>query len=392
MSGIDDVCAGAVARGDVFGLVVAAASRDGIMHQAAYGLREAGGGTPMSLDTTFRLHSMTKAITATAAMQLVERGVLDLDAPLDDLLPGLARKQVLTGFDPAGLPLLRPARGAITLRQLLTHTAGFSYDIWNANTLRYQKETGFPGPFTGTNAALGQPLSFDPGDRWHYSIGLDWAGKAVEAASGLDLETYFRRHILDPLGMVDTTFVQNEEQRARRVAMHRRMADGSLASFVLDRPERTEYFVGGGGLFGTVPDYLAFTRALLAGGGPILAPETVAMMAENHIGDLNVEPMASQIPASSHSADFWPGMVQKWGLSFLINTEETPQGRSAGSLAWAGLSNLYYWIDLKKGVTGVFATQLLPFFDARAVETFRAFETQVYRETKLPGERAPRRA
>ena len=379
MAGIDDICRRAVQQGDVFGLVAAAATRDGIIHHGAYGLREAGGSVAMTLDTTFRLHSMTKAVTAVAAMQLVEQGKLLLDAPIENLLPDLARKEVLTGFDAQGRPVLRPANGAITMHHLLTHTAGFSYDIWNANTLRYQKEIGFPGPFTGTNAALMQPLAFDPGSHWHYSISLDWVGKAVEAASGLDLETYFQRHIFGPLGMVDTTFVQTEAQRARRVSMHRRQPDGTLAPFVLDRPERTEYFVGGGGLFGTVGDYLAFTRALLAGGTPILRPETMALMAQNQIGDLNVEPMVSAIPASSGNADFWPGMPQKWGLSFLINTEVTPEGRSAGSLAWAGLSNLYYWVDLEKGITGVFATQLLPFFDPRAVETFRAFEREVYK-------------
>ena len=377
-AGIDRVLGDAVATGALPGIVAMATDRNGVVYQGAFGSRLIGGEQPMTLDTTFRIHSMTKAITATAAMQLVEQGRLALDAPLAPLLPELGRMQVLEGFDVAGAPLLRPARQAITLRMLLTHTAGFSYDIWNENTLRYQKVTGFPGPFTGTIASLNQPLAFEPGSRWHYSIGIDWAGRAVEAASGLDLEAYFQRHIFAPLGMADTTFTQTDEQRARRVTMHRRQPDGGIAPFVLDRPETTEYYGGGGGLFGTVGDYIRFARALLNGGGPILQPETVALMAQNHIGDLTVEPMVAALP-SSQNCEFWPGMAKKWGLSVLINTAQTPQGRSPGSLAWAGLSNLYFWIDPARGLAGVFASQMLPFFDARAVAAFEAFETEVYR-------------
>lgn len=378
MSRIDAALNEAIGAGAAAGIVALAATRDGIIHQGAYGERLLGSGIPMTLDTTFRIHSMTKAVTAAAAMQLVEQGRLDLDAPLAPLLPELATPVVLEGFDGSGAPILRPARTTITLRHLLTHTAGFSYDIWNANTGRYQKATGFPGPFSGTLKSLNQPLAFDPGTRWHYSIAIDWAGKAVEAASGLDLEAYFRANIFAPLGMDDTTFVQSDDQRARRVTMHKRQPDGSIAPFILDRPEVTEYFGGGGGLFGTMPDYLKFTRAFLAGGGPILKPETVALMAENHLGALPVEPMVSSMPGVSADCDFWPGMAKGWGLSFLINSAPTPEGRSAGSLAWAGLSNLYYWIDLKKGVTGVYGSQILPFFDSRAISAFRAFERSVY--------------
>lgn len=377
-SGIDDALQLAVETGALPGIVAMAADRHRVRYEGAAGLRAVDGAQPMTLDTTFRIHSMTKAITAAAAMQLVERGQLSLDAPLAPLLPDLGALQVLEGFDAEGSPQLRPAQTPVTLRMLLTHTAGFSYDLWNAQTLRYQKATGFPGPFTGTLRSLLQPLSFEPGSRWQYSIAIDWVGRAIEAASGLDLEAYFRQNIFSPLGMTDTTFVQTDEQRSRRVTMHRRQPDGGIATFVLDRPETTEFYGGGGGLFGTVPDYIRFAQAFLNEGGPILKPETVSLMAQNHIGDLDVEPMISALP-SSETCEFWPGMTKKWGLSFLINTERTPQGRSPGSLAWAGLSNLYFWIDRTRGVTGVFAAQMLPFFDARAVAAFEAFESEVYK-------------
>jgi len=375
---IDRVVKEAVESGALPGVVAMAATRDGVIYQGAHGARTVGTEDPVTLATTFRLHSMTKAVTAVAAMQLVEQGRLTLDAPLSALLPDLGQRPVLTGFDEAGQPVLVPARTPITLRHLLTHTAGFSYDMWNAATLRWQKATGTPGSGSGKRASLLQPLAFEPGTRWQYSIAIDWVGLAVEAASGQSLEDYCRRHILGPLGMNDTTFTQSDEQRARRITMHKRQPDGAIAPIILDRPEVNEYLNGGGGLFGTVPDYLAFTRCLLGGGAPLVRPETFALMSANAMGDIRVEKLVAAMPALVGDVEFWPGMDKTWGLSFLINTKETPEGRSAGSLAWAGLSNLYYWVDLKKGVTGVFASQMLPFYDARAVDAFRAFERAVY--------------
>ncbi len=377
---IDAVLQRAVETGQVQGAVALAANDSGITYRGAFGLREIGKPTPMGFDTTFRLHSMTKAVTGMAAMQLVEQRKLSLDGPLKELLPGLAAPKVLEGFD-GDKPRLRPARGDITLRQLLTHTAGFGYETWNADLKRYHEITGLPGVGSGKLEGLNSPLIFDPGSRWQYSIAIDWAGRAVEAASGLDLESYFRRHIFEPLGMKDTAFRATEEQRARRATMHGRDAAGVLAPMVINRPEFGEFFGGGGGLYGTMPDYLAFARALLANGGGLVRPETMAEMSCNNIGDLDVEPMHSVMPNMSLLADFWPGMRCKWGLTFLINTETTPQGRSAGSLAWAGLSNLFFWVDPVKRVTGVFATQILPFFDPGAMATFRAWETELYRST-----------
>ncbi len=376
---IDDLLTAAVASGDVPGVVAMAATDSGIVYQGAFGRRTLDKPEPMGFDTTLRMFSMTKAITGAAAMQLVEQGRLSLDAPIAGLLPELAAPKVLEGFDAAGQPRLRPAKGAITLRQLLTHTAGFGYETWNADIKRYQEVTGIPGLSSGKLASMNMPLTFDPGTAWEYSISIDWVGRAVEAGSGMDLETYFKRHIFAPLGMKDTVFIQSDDQRARRATVHQREADGGLRPMVLDRPDRGEFFGGGGGLFGTVPDYLAFTRALLAGGAPLVKPETMAEMARNSIGDIDVVPLRSYVPERSVLADFWPGMRQKWGLTFLINTETTPQGRAPGSLSWAGLGNLFFWIDPTRRVTGVFATQVLPFFDPRTMRVFRDFEAAVYR-------------
>src|SRR5436190_12132802 len=212
---INDILARAVEAGEVPGLVAMAATADGPVYEGTFGLRALGGGPAMTLDTVFRIASMTKVITSVAAMQLVEQGKLGLNAPVPDIDPALARPQVLEGFDASGAPRLRPALRPITLRHLLTHTAGFVYEMWNANAKRYVEATGTPPVLSGRVAALQRPLAFDPGDRWEYGINIDWAGRLVEAASGMNLDAYFREHIFGPLGMTDTGFVPIPEQQAR---------------------------------------------------------------------------------------------------------------------------------------------------------------------------------
>ncbi|MBM3622337.1 MAG: beta-lactamase family protein [Alphaproteobacteria bacterium] len=375
---IDRALAEAVAGGDVHGVVAAAATDTGVIYQGAHGVRAVGDRQPMTPDTVLRLFSMTKAITAVAAMQQVERGKLSLDGPIADVLPQLAKPQVLEGFDAGGKPILRAARSPITLRQLLTHTAGFGYENWNGDIQKYMQVTGLPGLTTGKLESLNAPLTFDPGTRWQYSISIDWAGRAVEAVSGQDLEAYFRQHIFTPLGMQDTSFRLRPDQQARRATPHARQPDGTLQTMTLVRSEEPEFLGGGGGLFGTIPDYLAFLRALLAQGGGLVKPETFAEMARNNMGDLFVETLRTFAPAMSLDANLFPDIPQKWGLSFSINTRATPEGRAAGSLAWAGLGNLYFWVDPTKRVAGVWGTQILPFCDTRSVKAFKAFETAVY--------------
>jgi CubicO group peptidase (beta-lactamase class C family) len=316
-------------------------------------------------------------------MQLVERDMLQLDSPASAVVPGLSQAQVLEGFDASGKPKLRPPRRAITLKHLLTHTAGFSYEIWSADIVKYQETTGTPGITTCENAALTTPLLFDPGERWDYGINIDWVGKMIEAASGQNLGDYLQENLFAPLGMASTSFKLSPSQRARLASVHTRGSDGTLAPFPFEIPQEPQFQMGGGGLYGTAQDYLRFTQMFLHrgtfNGNQVLQPETVQTMSQNHIGDLDCVELKTVAPALSHDANFFPGMQQKWGLSFLINTTQTPQGRSAGSLAWAGLANTFFWIDPTKRVTGVFLTQILPFFDPKAITLFRHFETEVYK-------------
>ncbi|HEX7968739.1 MAG TPA: serine hydrolase domain-containing protein [Stellaceae bacterium] len=379
----DQVLRKGIEAGDVPGVVAMAVTRDGPVYEGAFGKRALPEGPAMTVDSVFWIASMTKAITSTAAMQLVERGKLDLHSSIAKVLPELADRQVLEGFDADGEPKLRPAKRPITLRHLITHTAGFSYDIWNPDLLRYQEKKGVPGIITCENLALTTPLTFDPGDKWDYGINIDWVGKAVERVSGEKLGDYFEENLFEPLGMKDTSFKLGTGQRERLVGMHARAADGALAPMPFEIPQEPEFQMGGGGLYGTAADYIVFTRMFLndgrsATGAQVLKPETVKLMGQNHIGDLNVRLLKTAIPPYSNDAEFFPGMVKKWGLGFMINTERVPGGRNAGSLAWAGLGNTYFWIDPAKGVAGVILMQLVPFADQKALALFAKFENAVY--------------
>jgi methyl acetate hydrolase len=367
---------------EIPGVVAMAATSKEVIYQGAFGKRDLSKNDAMTPDSVFWIASMTKAITSAAGMQLVEQGKLSLDGPIGKVLPDLAAPQVLEGFDASGEPKLRPARKAITLRHLMTHTAGFAYNMWNGEILRYLEKTGLPAVTTCKNDALKTPLASDPGTRWEYGTNIDFVGKAVEAASGKRLDAYLRDHMFTPLGMTHTGFKIGESQRKRLVGMHARGEDGSLAPIPFELEQDPEFHMGGGGLYGTAGDYIKFTQMILnkgrGNGNQVLKPETVALMGQNHIGELNMTRMNSAVSFATNDVDLYPDMVKKWGLSFLINTAKTPEGRSPGSLAWAGLANTYYWIDPARDVTGVILMQLLPFADKKCLEAFAGFERGVY--------------
>jgi methyl acetate hydrolase len=368
----------AVAHGDLLGAAAAVSTPGGISSGAA---GQARPDLPMAVDTVVWIASMTKAVTGLAAMQLVEQGRLDLDAPAGDVVPYLGQLSVLDGFADDGSPLLRPPSRPVTLRHLLTHTSGFVYDWISPHLDRYLTTLDWPRQPTGLTAAYQQPLLFDPGERWSYGIGIDWVGQMIEAVTGTRADDHVASAVLEPLGMVDSGFQRGPGQRARTAAMYRRGPDG-LASIPFDPTDDPEFVLAGGGLYSTVTDYLRFARAILGGGQldgvRVVSPETVALMGQNHIGGLSADGWTSISPAFSNDVAFFPGTTQHWGLSFLINTEPTPEGRSAGSLAWAGLGNTYYWIDPARQVAGVFATQLFPFFDGPSLDAFHAVERATY--------------
>jgi methyl acetate hydrolase len=379
---IDAALRGGVARNDVAGVVAMGATRDGLVYEGTFGKSNVATGAPMSVDTVFWLLSMTKAFTATACMQLIEQGRINLDDDAAKYLPELSAPQVLEGFAADGTPRLRPAKRVIKVRHLLTHTSGFTYSIWSEVLTRYEQVTGMPDIATCKNAAFTAPLEFEPGERWEYGISMDWVGKLVEAVSDQSLELYFRENIFAPLGMKDSGFLIGSVQKKRVATFHSRRPDGGLEPAPFEMPQRPEFFMGGGGAFSTPRDYMTFLRALLNGGAlgdrRILRPETVALMMQNQIGELNVHEMPSAQAPYSRSFDQFPDQPHKWGLSFDINTQPGPNGRSAGSISWAGLLNCYFWLDPVKHVTGALFTQVLPFYDERIVALYGAFERELY--------------
>jgi CubicO group peptidase (beta-lactamase class C family) len=359
-----------------------AATDQGVFYEGTFGTRNLAAGPMMTPDTMFRIASMTKAVTSVAAMQLVEQGKLTLDDPVPNIDPALGVPQVLEGFEASGAPRLRAARRPITLKHLLTHTAGFSYEHWNANTVRYIKATGMPSISTGKVASLRMPLAFDPGERWEYGVNIDWVGLLVEAISGQKLDVYFRENIFGPLGMEDSCFATTPEQRARQATMHQRQTDGSLLPQPLETPVTPEFWAGGIGLYSTAANYMTFLQALLHdgsfNGARILRPETVALMGRNQIGDLAAGILKTTDPRRSVDIDFFPGASLKWGLGYMINVQAGPNGRSPGSLTWAGILNTHYWIDPARRVTGLIMTQILPFGDGPAMRLYGRFERSVY--------------
>ena len=380
----DKVLKDAVSRGDVPGVVAAATDAKGTTYEAGFGKRVLSQPDEMTPDTVVWIASMTKAVTGAAAMQQVEQGKLGLDTPAKAVVPGLSEPMVLEGFDAAGKPKTRKAKRDITLRHLLTHTAGFGYDIWSPELGKYQEVMGVPGIISCQNVALTTPLLFDPGERWFYGINIDWAGKMVEAASGKKLGQYMADHIFGPLGMSSTAFKITDGMRKRMAKIHHRGPDGGLTPDpALELPQEPEFEMGGGGLYSTAGDYLKFVRMMLNHGKsdkgqPVLKPETVSEMSKNAMGNSRVTMLKTAAPPFSNDAEFFPGMDKRWGLSFMINSEKAPTGRSPGSLAWAGLANTYYWIDQSNGVGGVYATQILPFADVKSLPLFYAFEKAVY--------------
>jgi methyl acetate hydrolase len=376
-SSIDEPLRQAVERKDVAGVVAMAADRKGnVIYQGAFGLADVEAKRPLKLDSLFRIASMTKAVTSTAAMQLVEQGRFAVDDPVAKYMPEFAKLSVVESFDPAsGAYKVRPATKTMTVRHLFTHTSGLGYGFTDPTTRDFK-------PRPGDEFAVG-PLVFEPGERWLYSTSTDWLGRLVERISGQPLEDYFRQHILAPLKMSDTFYFVPQDKQARLVTVNRRQPDGSWARDSVQPPVSGYTPIGGGGLSSTASDYVRFTRMVLNGGEldgvRIISPASVALMEQNEIGALGVPALKTAIRERSDDFSFVDDGRDKWSLAFLITTAGVAGKRSAGSLSWGGINNTYYWLDPTRGVTGVIMMQFLPFADRKALALYDAFERGVYR-------------
>lgn len=366
------------------GVVAMVTDRKGDIYAGARGDSRLGDGA-LNLDTVFAIFSTTKAITGTAALQCVEEGLLDLDAPAADYAPAIGRLQVIEGFDTAGQPRLRAPRHPVTARMLMLHTAGFGYDFFSETYKRLAEDHGQPSVVTASRAALETPLLFDPGERWEYGTNIDWLGQVVEGIRGKRLGAVMRERIFDPLGMEEIGFTRTEAMRARTATIHARGGDGGLVpmdGFAL--PDAPEVDMGGHGLYATIPEYMKFIRMWLNDGqgprGRVLRPETVEWAVRGAlVPPQKVTMLTGVIPSLSNDAEFFPGQAKDWSYSFMVNAETAPTGRPAGSIGWAGLANSFYWIDRRNGIGGYWATQILPFGDPVSFPGYLDFETAVYR-------------
>jgi methyl acetate hydrolase len=377
---LDEVLRTGIERRKIPAAVGMTATTDAITYSGAFGKRDSESGVNVTVDALFNIASMTKAITSTAALQLVERGMVKLDEPVAKYLPQLGDLQVLEGVDKAARkPILRAAKNKITLKHLLTHTSGLAYPTWDAMMFDYSSITNPIPPGT-----LPPPiLVFEPGTQWRYGYSTDWAGRVVEAVSGLSLDQYFQRNIFEPLGMRDTGYVVPAEKFDRLVTGYQRQPNGSLRPNQRVLPGRPAAMNGGGGLYSTAADYVRFMQMILrrgrgSGKDQILQSKTVETMTANHIGNLSGGRMKTFQPERSSDVDFHPGSADKFSLGFLLNTAPYAGGRSAGSLAWAGINNTFYWIDPRRSSCGVLMMQFLPFCDSEAMGLLREFERGVY--------------
>ena len=378
---VDEVLERAVESGTVPNVVATAANADGPIYEAAFGPRAVGKADGVTVDTLYRIASMTKLVTTTAALQLVERGQLDLDAPVADYRPEFKDLQVLDGWN-GDEPILRAPSSQATVRQLATHTSGLSYWFWNEDILKWESVTSTGNTLAGTADAFTAPLVADPGTRFEYGCNTDWLGRVVEAASGQSLDAYFDEHITGPLEMHEATFHPSDQQRENLVAVHLRGRESNQWEATdLDWNAAPDFWAGGHGLYCPPSEYLRFQRMLLnqgtLDGTQILAAETVRAAFSNQIGDLSF-PAEIRTAEPPTSADFNAGPGYKFGLGLLLNEADAPGMRRAGSGAWAGIFNTHFWVDPSTGITGALYTQTLPFVEPSVFQVYIDFETALY--------------
>jgi CubicO group peptidase (beta-lactamase class C family) len=378
---VDAALRSTVERREIPGVVALVTGRQRVLYQGAFGVADVSTGGALTADALFRIASMTKPITSVAAMQLVEQDRFGLDDLVEKYLPEFANLKVFESFDAAtGAYRLRPASRPATVRQILTHTSGLGYPFTSAILRDFKPQPGEIYPFGG-------PLLFDPGERWHYGTSTDVVGKLVEKVSGQKLEDYFRQHIFAPLQMPDTSYNVPQEKASRLVAAQQRAGERMDGAIELQTPQPGLTIpepIGGGGLASTAHDYGRFMRMLLNGGEldgtRVLKAETVAVMSQNKIGTLSVPALKTALPRSKDFSFIADGR-DKWGLGFLITTDQVPGKRSPGSLSWGGINNTYFWIDPSRGIAGVILMQYLPFADTRALAVYDAFERSAYQLT-----------
>ncbi|KAJ8071180.1 hypothetical protein OCU04_001519 [Sclerotinia nivalis] len=411
MSNFEETIEDACRTRDIPGAIVVAGDSSGNFHYAkAFGSQSLKDpSTPMELDNVMWLASCTKLLTTIAAMQCVERGLLSLDGNICEVLPEFKGVQILTGFDEeSGKPILVDNHKTITLRHLLTHSSGLSYDVFDPLLYRYQKYMN-KSPAMSSESGLVKdclrfPLLFAPGDSWSYGVGIDWAGQMVERVNGnISLEEYLRKNVWGPLGMDGITFhpVQHPEIFSKLVTMSKR--EGAVTQFgTTGNPEgkavytsqvpfnpATKDCYGGVGAFGSPVDYFKCLHSICSDDGRLLKSETIDEMFKPQLNDASRRGLMENlsIPEANACMGAFPqGLKADFGLGGMINLEDIG-GRSKGSLAWGGYPNLLWWINRKDGICGIWGSQIVPPGDPKINQLFYTFEEEMYRRASVSPEK-----
>ena len=380
---VREVMADAMAESDLPSVVAIAINSKGHRIEYAYGGVNWSKSDPVKTSSIFRIHSMTKIVTSIAAMQLVEQGKVELDQDLSEFLPEMAKIPIMKENGEFVEP-----KSAITLRHLLTHTAGFGYpnrtyklsENFDASEWKYKDF----------------PRQFESGSQFLYGTNTDWAGKLVEKVSGMTLDRYFKKKIFKPLGIKSTYFNVPKKEQKRIVSMGNRGVDGKADLKEIDGDEvspsrypkeEVKNFSGGGGLFSTPSDFTKILQCMLdhgaCKGGRILKKETVELMMQNHIGDISLNPEGWHYdPGSCCNFNGIMDKDSKWGLATLIDNTPESYGRKKGALVWGGYRNTYFYIDYKSGIAASIYSQHLPFNHPETISLFEKFSEVFYKNFK----------
>lgn len=384
----------AVNVGTIAGAVFIAVDRTGtVLVERAAGLRVVDRPEPISLNTYFPLYSMTKLVTAIAAMQLVEQNLLALDEPIDDILPELAPR-TLKRLESNGVIVdLGPEAPRITLRMLLAHVVGFQYSLANPALKVYldsRDGVNRPHEFSGLKEPLfTAPVVAEPGTAWLYGTCMDWVGEALARATGQSLGAYCEDRIFAPLGITDMAFCLRDQFKESLIGMHMRdPSSGSLVPCEFQGSVMNSlYDAGGHGAFGTAPSFARILAALLndgadpSTGAQILEPASVATMftdqgKSNPVWQAAIrvgEPNVNHIVFGAHTVT-----SRGWSFAGELNIDSLPSGRAPCSVTWVGAANAYFSVDKNSGAACVLLVQHMPSFDPRVAELWAVLERIVY--------------
>ena len=349
-----------VDEGKIPGAVLQVTHDGRTVYHRATGFRDRDAGAAMQTDTIFRIASMSKALVSAAVLMLQERGALLITQPVGDLLPEYAATRVAVAADGGGYEVVDATR-PITIRDLLTHTAGIGYgygpaaEEWETAGLQHWYFGHRDEPIRETVRRIGgMPMDAQPGERWVYGYNTDILGALVEVASGTTLDEFLATEIFAPLGMTDTSFYLPPAKRDRLAVVYSRTQAGELARPEADTPFHGQghyvagprrSFSGGAGLLSTTADYTRFLEAIRRGGGPILSRKSVELMTTDNLGDL-----AAAFPGGGFGLGF--GTVSDPGLRSQLG--------SPGEFNWGGAYHTSYWVDPAEKLTVVYMTQILP--------------------------------